>query len=134
MNELRITLSWFEYTRGSKAEVADFSATYTSHNVNWNRPIPVTVHPARVGNNRPNESSLITEECSRNATIDFKVSEDITKKNKYLDLQQFAAILLPLPSTVFHAEGNCLGNTMENSGKQNPKTWFKPPPSRDAHL
>ena len=41
-------------------------------------------------------------------------------------LQQFCFHCLPVFSTrlaVF------LGNTMENSGKQNPKTGFKPPPS-----
>jgi hypothetical protein len=45
----------------------------------------------------------------------------------YLGLQQFAAILLPLDSAVFHPYGNSAGKTMENSGKQNPKTGFKPP-------
>jgi hypothetical protein len=50
----------------------------------------------------------------------------------YVDLQQFAAVLLPLHSTVFHADGNFRGNTLENGGKQNPKMGFKSPPSRDA--
>ena len=48
----------------------------------------------------------------------------------YVDLQQFAAVLLPLPSTVFHADGISLGNAMEISGKQSPKTGFKPPEQR----
>jgi hypothetical protein len=47
----------------------------------------------------------------------------------YVDLQQFAAVLLPLGSAIFYPNGNSLGNTMENSGKQNPKTGFKSPPS-----
>jgi hypothetical protein len=48
----------------------------------------------------------------------------------YVDLQQFAAFLFPLPSTVFHADGNSLGKALENSGKQNPKMGFKSPPSK----
>jgi hypothetical protein len=51
----------------------------------------------------------------------------------YVDLQQFAAVLLPAASAVFHTDGSFLGDAMENSGKQNPKTGFKSPPSRDAH-
>jgi hypothetical protein len=42
-------------------------------------------------------------------------------------LQQFAAILLPVASTVFHTDGSFLGNAMENGGKQNPETGFKSP-------
>ena len=45
----------------------------------------------------------------------------------YVDLQQFAAVLLPLESAIFYPNGNSPGNTMENSVKQNPKTGFKPP-------
>jgi hypothetical protein len=45
----------------------------------------------------------------------------------YVDVQQFAAILLPPESAIFYADGNLRGNTMENSGKQNPETGFKPP-------
>ena len=45
----------------------------------------------------------------------------------YVDLQQFAAVLLPLESAVFYPNGNSPGNTMENSGKQNPKMGFKSP-------
>ena len=48
----------------------------------------------------------------------------------YVDLQQFAAVLLPLESAIFYPNGNSPGNTMENSGKQNPKMGFKSPPSR----
>jgi hypothetical protein len=44
-------------------------------------------------------------------------------------LQQFAAVSLPLPSTVFQADGIFLGNAMEISGKQNPESGFKSPPS-----
>jgi hypothetical protein len=51
----------------------------------------------------------------------------------YVDLQQFAAILLPPESAIFHPDGNFRGNTMENSGKQNPKTGFKSPPSRGGN-
>ena len=46
----------------------------------------------------------------------------------YVDLQQFAAVLLPLESAIFYPNGNSPGNTMENSGKQNPKMGFKSPP------
>jgi hypothetical protein len=35
----------------------------------------------------------------------------------YVDLQQFAAILLPPESAIFYPDGNFRGNTMENSGK-----------------
>jgi hypothetical protein len=35
--------------------------------------------------------------------------------------------LLPLTSTGFYLDGNSLGNTLENSGKQNPKMGFKSP-------
>ena len=49
----------------------------------------------------------------------------------YVDLQQFAAVLLPLFSTLMEIPQ---GNTLENSGKQNPKMGFKPAPSRDAIL
>jgi hypothetical protein len=45
-------------------------------------------------------------------------------------LQQFAAILFPVASTVFHTDGSFLGNAMENGGKQNPETGFKPPEQR----
>jgi hypothetical protein len=38
-------------------------------------------------------------------------------QNVYVDLQQFAAILLPPESAIFYPDGNFLGNTMENSGK-----------------
>jgi hypothetical protein len=51
----------------------------------------------------------------------------LTKK-RYVDLQQFAAILLPPESAIFYPDGNLRGKTMENSGKQNPKTGFKSPP------
>ena len=43
----------------------------------------------------------------------------------YVDLQQFAAVLLPLFSTLMEIPQ---GNTLENSGKQNPKMGFKSPP------
>jgi hypothetical protein len=52
----------------------------------------------------------------------------------YVDLQQFAAILLPVASTVFHTDGSFLGNAMENSGKQNPETGFKSPPEQICNL
>jgi hypothetical protein len=45
----------------------------------------------------------------------------------YVDWQQFAAVLLhylPLFSTLTAIS---MGNAMENSGKQNPKTGFKSP-------
>jgi hypothetical protein len=45
----------------------------------------------------------------------------------YVALQQFAAILLPPESAIFYPDGNFRGNTMENSGKQNPETGFKSP-------
>ena len=45
----------------------------------------------------------------------------------YVDLQQFAAILLPRESAIFFPVGNFRGKTLENSGKQNPETGFKPP-------
>jgi hypothetical protein len=35
-----------------------------------------------------------------------------------------------LDSVVFYPDGNSQGNTMENSGKQNPESGFKSPPSR----
>jgi hypothetical protein len=35
----------------------------------------------------------------------------------YVDLQQFAAVFFPLPSTVFPLMAISLGNTVENSGK-----------------
>jgi hypothetical protein len=41
---------------------------------------------------------------------------------------------LVLSSTVFHTDGSFRGNAMENSGKQNPETGFKSPPSRNANL
>ena len=52
----------------------------------------------------------------------------------YVDLQQFAAVLLPLESAIFYPNGNSPGNTMENSGKQNPKMGFKPPEQREADI
>jgi hypothetical protein len=42
------------------------------------------------------------EEYPRNATSDFKASADIANKKKYVDLQQFAAVLLPPPSSLFY--------------------------------
>ena len=51
-----------------------------------------------------------------NAASGFKVQADTVDRKKYVDLQQFAAVLLPLPSTVFRADGISLGNAMENSG------------------
>src|ERR1700730_841599 len=39
----------------------------------------------------------------------------------YVDRSQFATLLLPLTSTGFYPDGNSLGKSMENSGKQNPK-------------
>jgi hypothetical protein len=65
-------------------------------------------------------------EYPRNATSDSKVSANITKTKR---VRRLAAVLLPLPSTVFHTDGSFLGNAMENSGKQNPETGFKSPPS-----
>ena len=56
------------------------------------------------------------------------------RKNLYVDLQQFATLFLPQESAVFSPDGNSPGNTMENSGKQNPKMGFKPPPSRGDHF
>jgi hypothetical protein len=47
----------------------------------------------------------------------------------YVDLQQFAANLLPRESAIFHPDGKLRGNIMENSGKQNPETGFKSPPA-----
>jgi hypothetical protein len=35
----------------------------------------------------------------------------------YLDLQLFAAVLLALPSIVFHPDGNSRAKLMENGGK-----------------
>jgi hypothetical protein len=46
----------------------------------------------------------------------------------YVDLQQFAAIWLPPESVIFYPDGNSRGNTMENSGKQNPETGVQVPP------
>jgi hypothetical protein len=46
------------------------------------------------------------------------------------DLNKKAKLLLPLLSTDFYPDGNSQGNTMENSGKQNPKRGFKSPPEQ----
>ena len=46
----------------------------------------------------------------------------------YVDLQQFAAVLLPLGSAIFYPNGNSLGKTLENSGKQIPKNGVQVPP------
>ena len=43
----------------------------------------------------------------------------------YVDVQHFAAVLLPLDSADFHPDGNSQGKRLENSGKQNPKMGFK---------
>jgi hypothetical protein len=70
-------------------------------------------------------------EYPRNATSDFKASADINNKKKYVDLQQFCFHCLPVLSTrlaLFQ------GNTLENSGKGNPQTGLKSPPSSDTHL
>jgi hypothetical protein len=48
----------------------------------------------------------------------------------YVDRLQFTTVLLPLLSAGYYPDGNSQGNTMENSGKQNPKMGFKSPPSR----
>jgi hypothetical protein len=45
----------------------------------------------------------------------------------YVDLQQFATLFLPQESAVFSPDGNSLGNTMENSGNENPEKGFKSP-------
>jgi hypothetical protein len=64
----------------------------------------------------------------RTGESDSKVSANITKiKN----ICRLAAVLLPLPSSVFSRLAVFLGNTMENSGKQNPKMGFKSPPRAD---
>jgi hypothetical protein len=51
----------------------------------------------------------------------------------YVDRPQFATLLLPLTSTGFYPDGNSR-NTLENSGKQNPKMGFKSPPSTSKYL
>ena len=56
---------------------------------------------------------------------------DITHKQ---NVRRLAAVLLPLESAILYPNGNSPGNTMENSGKQNPKMGFKSPPSRNANL
>jgi hypothetical protein len=71
------------------------------------------------------------QQYPRNGTSDFKALADITNPKT---VRRLAAVSLPLPSTVFQADGIFLGNAMEISGKQNPKSGFKSPPSRDAHL
>ena len=48
-------------------------------------------------------------------------------KERENELSSFAAILLPPESAHFYPDGNFRGNTMENSGKQNPEMGFKPP-------
>jgi hypothetical protein len=45
----------------------------------------------------------------------------------YVDSPQKTTLLIPLTSTGFHPDGNFPGKYMENNGKQNPKTGFKPP-------
>jgi hypothetical protein len=52
----------------------------------------------------------------------------------YVDLQQFAAVLLPRESVIFHPDGNSPGKYMENSGKQNPKMGFKSPPEQRGNI
>ena len=51
-------------------------------------------------------------------------------KERENELSSFAAILLPPESAHFYPDGNFRGNTMENSGKQNPKMGFKSPRAR----
>jgi hypothetical protein len=53
------------------------------------------------------------------------------KQKKYVDLQQFCLHYLPLLSTLTAIS---LGNAMENSGKQTPKSGFKSPPSRGENF
>ena len=45
-----------------------------------------------------------------------------------------ATVFLPQESAVFYPDGNSPGNTMENSGKQNPESGFKSPQSRYIYL
>ena len=52
-----------------------------------------------------------------------------TQKKFVRRLQQFATVFLPQESAVFYPDGNSPGNTIENSGKQNPGMGFKSPPS-----
>jgi hypothetical protein len=44
-----------------------------------------------------------------------------------VDLQQFATVLLPQESAVFYPDENSPWKSLENSGKQSPKTGFKSP-------
>lgn len=39
-------------------------------------------------------------------------------KKTYVDLQQFAAILLPPESAIFYPDGNLRGKTLENGGQR----------------
>ena len=55
----------------------------------------------------------------QNATSDFKASADITTTKK---VRRLAAVLLPLPSSVFLPDQRFQGNTVENCGKGNPQT------------
>jgi hypothetical protein len=49
-------------------------------------------------------------------------------------VQQFATVFLPRESAVFYPDGKSPGNTMENSGKQNPKMGFKSPPEHIVRI
>ena len=51
--------------------------------------------------------SAAKQEYPRNATSDFKALADITHTKK---VRRLAAVLLPLSSTVFHADGNFPGH------------------------
>jgi hypothetical protein len=71
------------------------------------------------------------QEYPRNATSDFKASADITNTKK---VRRLAAVLLPPPSSLSTRLALFQGNTVENSGKGNPETGFKSPPSRGGNL
>jgi hypothetical protein len=51
-------------------------------------------------------------------------------KTQTNNVRRLAAVLLPRESAVFYPDGNFQGNTMENSGKQNPESGFKSPPEQ----
>jgi hypothetical protein len=84
-------LSVFQWRVASPGPtVVKGSRSYCPRNTRMERKILVDILASRA------------QEYPRNATSDFKASADITNKKKYVDLQQFAAVLLPLPSSVFY--------------------------------
>jgi hypothetical protein len=45
-------------------------------------------------------------------------------------VRRLTTIFFPLDSVVFYPNGKSPGNSMENSGKQNPEMGFKSPPEQ----